>query len=108
MLKNVRDGHFQVVRFGWIGEYNHLGDVARHVPLLQPAEPHRLGRPGVRRADARRRRDVRPEGEHPAVPQGRERARSTAMPKIPLYFYTQSTLVKPWVQGFSANVAAST
>src|SRR5204863_2475555 len=23
MLKNVRDGNFQVVRFGWVADYNH-------------------------------------------------------------------------------------
>ncbi len=74
MLKNVRDGHYQVVRFGWIGEYNHpatwLGTLLSYSPQNRTgwadqefddlmAPPRR--RPIRRRASARsaRRRSGR-------------------------------------------------
>jgi oligopeptide transport system substrate-binding protein len=102
MLKNVRDRNFQIVRFGWIADYDHPHTFLD--TFLSTSPNNRTG------------------WKSPAYDQLVERAASTAdreasiglyreaealaveaMPKIPLYFYTKSTLMKPYVRGFRFN-----
>ncbi|CAN93606.1 MULTISPECIES: ABC transporter substrate-binding protein [Sorangium] len=102
MLKNVRDGHYQVVRFGWIGEYNHpatwLGTLLSYSPQNRTGwadqEFDDLMRAAAATAD--------PKESIRAFRKAEKRALDR-MPKLPLYFYTKSTLVKPWVKGFKGN-----
>ncbi|XYI02867.1 peptide ABC transporter substrate-binding protein [Sorangium sp. So ce1128] len=102
MLKNVRDGHFQVVRFGWIGEYNHpatwLGTLLSYSPQNRTnwadKEFDDLMRAAAATADPKASILMFRKAEKRAV---------DGMAKMPLYFYTKSTLVKPWVKGFVGN-----
>ncbi|WP_437947885.1 peptide ABC transporter substrate-binding protein [Sorangium sp. So ce296] len=102
MLKNVRDGHFQVVRFGWIGEYNHpatwLGTLLSYSPQNRTGWADRefddLMRAAAATSDPKESIRMFRRAEKRAVDR---------MPKMPLYFYTKSTLVKPWVKGFKGN-----
>ncbi|WP_437492415.1 peptide ABC transporter substrate-binding protein [Sorangium sp. So ce1014] len=102
MLKNVRDGNFQVVRFGWIGEYNHpatwLGT------LLSYSPQNRTGWADKEFDDLMRTAAATPgRKESIQVFRRAEKRAVDRMPKLPLYFYTKSTLVKPWVKGFKGN-----
>lgn len=100
MLKNYRDGQFQVMRSGWTAEYNHpltFLDPFRGASLqnqtgwADPAYDEALKRAMATKEPRESARRYR-EAEAIAV---------RAMPRIPLYFYTHSTLRKPWVKGFS-------
>lgn len=102
MLKSVQERNYQVARGGWIAEYNHpqtwLDLFLSYSPQNRNgwADPEydRLVKEAAQIADpARSIRKFR-EAERRAV---------DATPKIPLYFYTKSTLVKPWVKGFRPN-----
>lgn len=102
MLKSAQDGSFQVVRGGWIADYNHpetwLDTFLSYSPQNHSgwADPgfDALVKEAAQTADLalsmRRFRDA-------------EKRAVDAMSKIPFYFYTRSTLVKPWVKGFYAN-----
>jgi oligopeptide transport system substrate-binding protein len=98
MLKNVRDGNFQVVRFGWVADYNHphtwLDTFLSYSPNNRTGwndpEYDALVKRAAAEPDARESIRLYRQAEARAV---------DAMPKLPLYFYTKSTLVKPWVRG---------
>ena len=103
MLKSLRDGHFQVARFGWVADYNHP-HTYMDVFLSYSSNNHtRWGEPrfdqlveeAAATADQRASIQLYRRAEELAVSQ---------MPRIPLYFYTKSTLIKPWVKGFYPNV----
>jgi oligopeptide transport system substrate-binding protein len=102
MLKNVRDGHFQVTRFGWIGEYNHphtwLGTFLSYSPQNRTGWADRqfdgLIREAAAAADPRESIRLYRKAEQRAL---------DGMCKMPLYFYTKSTLIRPWVKGFQGN-----
>ncbi|WP_433936676.1 peptide ABC transporter substrate-binding protein [Sorangium cellulosum] len=102
MLKNVRDGHFQVVRFGWIGEYNHpatwLGTLLSYSPQNRTGWADKEFDDLMRSAAA-----IADPGESIRTFRKAEKRALDGMPKLPLYFYTKSTLVKPWVKGFIGN-----
>ncbi|AUX22638.1 peptide ABC transporter substrate-binding protein [Sorangium cellulosum] len=102
MLKNVRDGGFQVVRFGWGGEYNHpatwLGTFLSYSPQNRTGWADRefdeMMRAAAATADPRESIRLFRKAEQRAV---------DGMAKMPLYFYTKSTLLKPWIKGFEGN-----
>jgi oligopeptide transport system substrate-binding protein len=98
LLNEYHDGHFQVIRLGWSADYDHphtfldlfhTGNTqnstgwsdGRYDALLERA----AAEPDPARSIALYR-----EAEAIAV---------QAMPRIPLYFDTRLTLVKPWVKG---------
>lgn len=104
MIKNLRDGRFQIARFGWVGDYNHphswletfagySGNNWTH--WKDPKFDQML-------AEAAATKD-------PDVSMSRYRdaeARAVeAMPRMPIYFYTKSTLIKPYVRGYYPNAA---
>lgn len=102
MLKNVRDRNFQIVRFGWIADYDHPHTFLDTFLSTSPNNRTGWSSPEfdalVERAAATANReasiDLYRRAEGLAV---------DAMPKIPLYFYTKSTLMKPYVKGFRFN-----
>ncbi len=71
MLKDLRDGNFQVIRLGWLADYNHpqtwLGT------FLSQSPQNRSGWADAEfdEAVAEAARDGRSRGEHPALPGGR-------------------------------------
>jgi oligopeptide transport system substrate-binding protein len=99
MLKNYRDGYFQVMRFGWTADYNHAHTFLDQFLSQSPANNTGWTDPAfdeaVRRAAAEPDRK-----ESIKLYRKAEEIAVAAMPRIPLYFYTKSTLVKPWVKGF--------
>jgi len=99
MLKNARDGNYQIVRSGWTADYNHPHTFLEQFLSTSPqnqtgyADPafdealHKAAMAADRAVSMRLYR----EAEEIAV---------RAMPRLPIFFYTRSTLVKPWVKGF--------
>lgn len=102
MLKNVRDRNFQVARFGWIADYNHphtwLDTLLSYSPNNRTGwvDPtfDTLLKKAAATADTRESMKLYRDAEKIAV---------DAMAKMPIYFYTKNTLVKPWVKGFHFN-----
>ncbi len=102
LLKNQREGRFQVTRSGWAGDYNHphtwlstflTGNPDNHTGWSDE-EFDALVRRAAATADRKESIRLYREAEKRAV---------AAMPKMPLYFYTKSTLLKPWVKGWYPN-----
>ena len=102
MMKTRDARDFQILRGGWMAEYNHPGSFLDTFLSYSPqnytgyADPEadRLIREAASTAD-------------PALSMARyreaEKRLVAARVRIPLYFYTRSTLVKPWVKGFYSN-----
>lgn len=102
LLRNVQEGRFDIARFGWTGDYDHplswLEPFTSASPqngtgFSDPAFDEALAR-AAQAPDARESVEAYVDAEARAV---------DAMPRIPLFFSTRSTLVKPWVRGFSGN-----
>ncbi|MFO0588179.1 MAG: peptide ABC transporter substrate-binding protein [Polyangiaceae bacterium] len=102
MLKTRDARDFQILRGGWMAEYNHPGSFldtflsysSQNYTSYSDPESDRLIREAAATGD-------------PALSMARyreaEKRLVAARARIPLYFYTRSTLVKPWVKGFYAN-----
>lgn len=102
MLKNVRDGHFQVARFGWIGEYNHPHSWL--ATFLSSSPQNRTGWADKEFDELIRTAAATSDLEESIRSYREAEARAVeGMAKLPFYFYTRSTLVKPWVRGFRPN-----
>ncbi|MEM9697132.1 MAG: peptide ABC transporter substrate-binding protein, partial [Myxococcota bacterium] len=103
MLKNLRDGKFTIARFGWTGDYNHP---LSWLETFRSESPNNLGGYGDAEYDRLLDRASRTPDAAAAMRLFRDaEARLVeAMPRLPLYFYTKSTLVKPYVKGFYPNV----
>lgn len=102
MLKNVRDRNFQVVRFGWIGDYDHP---QTWMDTFMAKSPN--NRTGWSSAafealidKARKTADVEASMK---LYREAEKILADEVPKIPLYFYSKTTLVKPYVKGHHFN-----
>lgn len=94
---------WEIMRFGWIGDYN---DAFTFLEIFESAhgqnftgysdpEYDRLIETIAREGDPERRRDLM---------QAAERRVLDAYPVLPIYFYTNKHLVKPYVRGFEANI----
>jgi len=104
MIKNLRDGRFQIARFGWVGDYNHphswletfAGYSGNNWTNWEDTRFDQL------LAEAAATKD-------PDLSMSRYREAEArlveAMPRMPLYFYTKSSLIKPYVRGFYSNSA---
>jgi oligopeptide transport system substrate-binding protein len=102
LLKAHRDGDFQIIRAGQLAEYDHpntflagfAGDSPQnHSGWRDAAFDETLARAAAT-ADPRASIQLYRRAERQAL---------DAMPRIPLYFYARTTLVKPWVKGFRGN-----
>lgn len=101
-LKSLQAHEFQVARQGWIGDYpdphtflelmsSHNGN--NHSAWQDPRYDALLERAN-RQLDPRRRRELLMEAERIAM---------DAVPVLPLYVYTRSELLKPYVRGHAIN-----
>lgn len=101
MLKNLRDGHFQIARSGYTANYNHP-----HTFLdlfLSYSPENRVGWVD-KEYDATIKRALTATGAESIRLYRQAEAMAVAgMGRLPLYFYTKSTLVKPWVKGYYGN-----
>ncbi|MEM6787665.1 MAG: peptide ABC transporter substrate-binding protein [Myxococcota bacterium] len=104
MIKNLRDGRFQIARFGWVGDYNHPHSWLETFAGYSNNNWTRWSDPRFDRLLA----EAASTGD-PVVSMERYRDAESllvdALPRLPLYFYTKSTLIKPYVRGFFANAA---
>jgi oligopeptide transport system substrate-binding protein len=99
MLKSYRDGQFQVIRLGWVADYDHpqtfleqfLSDNPQNQTGWREPRFDEMLRRAAATADPAESIRLYQEAESLAV---------TAMARMPIYFDTRSTLVKPWVKGF--------
>jgi ABC-type oligopeptide transport system substrate-binding subunit len=102
MLKSVRDGQFQVARGGMTGNYDHphtwldmfLSYSPQNWTGWADTEYDALIKAALVAPDAPDRKEsirLYRKAEERAV---------AGMSRLPLYFFTKSTLVKPWVKGF--------
>ncbi len=102
MLKASSDGDFQIVRLGQTAEYDHpntfLAGFRADNPQNRTGWHDELFERTLGRAAATG--DPR---ESIRLYRAAERIAVAAMPRIPLYFYTRSTVVKPWVKGFRGS-----
>ncbi len=102
MQKNVRDGNFQIVRYGWVGEFDHPQTFLETFMAQSPS--NRTGWSSQKfeslMAKARTTSDTT---ESMRLYREAELIPSDEVPKIPLYFYSKTTLVKPYVKGFHFN-----
>ena len=104
MLKNLRDGHFQVSRFGWVADYNHphtyldtfLSYSNNNWTHWEDREFDHLVEKAAATSDPVESMRIYRQAEKRAM---------DAMARLPLYFYTKSTLIKPYVKGFYPNAA---
>lgn len=102
LIKNVRDGHFQVVRYGWTADYNHphtfldtfLSYSQNNHTKWKSAAYDALVEKAARTVDPAASIALYRQAEAIAVAE---------MSKLPIYFYTKSTLIKPWVRGYWDN-----
>ncbi len=102
MLKSYRDGDFQVMRYGQTADYDHpqtflapfvTGNPQNHTGWSDPAFESTM-RDAAEAADPAASIRLYRDAERLAV---------AGRPRLPLYFYTRSTLVKPWVRGFRGS-----
>jgi oligopeptide transport system substrate-binding protein len=102
MLKSIRDGQFQVARLGWVADYNHphtwlgsfLAGSAQNSTGWSDPELDALVAEAARTED--RMESIR-------LYRAAEKKALDAMPRIPLFFRTRSTFVKPWLGGLTGN-----
>ncbi|WP_437900547.1 peptide ABC transporter substrate-binding protein [Sorangium sp. So ce124] len=102
MLKDLRDGNFQVIRLGWLADYNHpqtwLGTFLSQSPQNRSGWADAEFDKAV--AEAAATADL---GESIRRFRAAERRALDGMCRIPLYFEEKPTLVKPWVRGYIPN-----
>jgi oligopeptide transport system substrate-binding protein len=103
MLKSVRDGHFQVARGGMGASYNHPHTFLDMFLSYSPQNPtgwadkefDGLIKAALAAPDRKESIKLYRKAEERAV---------AGMSKLPLYFYTKSTLLKPWLKGYYGTV----
>ena len=103
MLENVRAGKTQVFRSSWVGDFNDAWSFAQllqsgfgiNQPRYSSPRYDALLAAAVAEADVARRRALLEEAE---------RVMLADHPVLPLYFYVNKHLVKPWVRGWTDNV----
>ena len=102
MLKNVRDGFFQVVRFGWVADYNHPQTWLETFTTTSPQNRTGWSSPEFDQLLKKAAATPDPKASMKLFREA-ERVAVDGMAKLPIYFYTRSTLVKPYVGGFVPN-----
>jgi oligopeptide transport system substrate-binding protein len=103
MLKSVRDGQFQVARGGMGANYNHpqtfldmfLSYSPQNATGWADKDFDALIKAALAAPDRKESIKLYRKAEERAV---------AGMSRLPLYFYTKSTLIKPWVKGYYGTV----
>ena len=102
MLKTRDQRNFQIMRGGWAAEYDHPGTWLDTFLSYSPQNNTGYVDPELDQMlkDAAAIADP---AQSIARYRAAEKRAVDAMTRIPLYFYTRSVLVKPWVKGFYPN-----
>lgn len=102
MLKNMRDGNYQIVRMGWFADYNHPQTFLDNFLSFSPNNRTNWKDPAfddlMRRAAA-----TADTAASMQLYRQAERRAVDGMSRLPIYFYTKHTMAKPWLQGFAFN-----
>jgi oligopeptide transport system substrate-binding protein len=104
MIKSIRDGNFQIARFGWIGDYNHphtwldtfLSYSQNNMTRWKSSEFDALLARAAEEGDLDKSIRLYQEAEKVAV---------SAFSRLPIYFYTKHTMSKPYLRGNWPNAA---
>ncbi len=104
MIKSIRDGNFQIARFGWIGDYNHphtwldtyLSYSNNNFTRWKSAAFDTLLDTAAKTGDPKKSIQLYRQAEKLAV---------DATARLPIYFYTKHTMVKPYLKGNWSNGA---
>ena len=104
MLKNIRDGHFQIARFGWIADYNHPHTYADLLYSFSYANHTNWTSAAYDKLVEQAAATAEPL-ESMRLYRDAELLALQSMPRLPLYFYTKSTLIKPYVKGYWPNAS---
>jgi oligopeptide transport system substrate-binding protein len=102
LLRNVQEGRFDIARFGWTGDYDHPLSWLEPFTTSSPQNGTGFSDPSLDEALERAAQLSDPRASIDAYVDAEAKALE-GMPRIPLFFSTRSTLVKPWVRGFSGN-----
>jgi oligopeptide transport system substrate-binding protein len=102
MLQNIREGNYQIARSAWNADYNHphtwldtfLSYSVQNWPRWKSPAFDALVEKAA--ATANQADSIR-------LYRQAEKLALDEMPRLPLYFYTKSTMVKPYVKGFYPN-----
>jgi ABC-type oligopeptide transport system substrate-binding subunit len=102
MLRNVQTGNYQVGRTGWAADYNHPHTFME--TFLSYSAQNWTGWKSPE-FDAQIEQAAATADPVASIQRYRaaEKLALDAMPRLPLYFFTKSTLVKPYVKGFYRN-----
>ncbi|HTJ82546.1 MAG TPA: peptide ABC transporter substrate-binding protein, partial [Polyangiaceae bacterium] len=102
MLKNVRDRNYQIVRFGWVADYDHPQTFMDTFMANSPN--NRTGWANGKFDElVQRARTTADVNESMRQYVEAEKILADEVPKLPLYFYTKTTLIKPYMKGFHFN-----
>lgn len=102
MLKNVRDKNFQVVRFGWIADYDHPQTWMDTFMAKSPNNRTGWSSAPFEALIEKARKTSDPEASMKLYREA-EKILADEVPKMPIYFYSKTTLMKPYVKGFTFN-----
>lgn len=102
MLRDLHDGRFQVARYGWIADYNHPHTFLETFLSTSPENRTGWASPAFDEALRGAAATVDPV-ESMRRYRGAERLAVEGMAKIPLYFFTEPSLIKPYVKGYHGN-----
>lgn len=104
MLKSMRDGNFQIARFGWIGDYNHphtwldtfLSYSNNNWTRWKSSEFDGLLQRAAEEGDPEKSIRMYRDAEKLAV---------ESFARLPIYFYTKLTMMKPYLKGNWVNAS---
>ena len=99
MLNRYREGQFQIIRLGWTADYDHPQTFLEQFLSGNPQNQSGWGDPRFDEALKQAAATAEPV-ESIRLYRKAEAIALEAMPRLPLYFDSRSTLVKPWVKGF--------
>ena len=102
MIKNLRDGNFQLARFGWTGDYNHPHTWMDTFLSYSANNFTNHENPAFDALVAKAASEANPQ-ESIRLYREAEALIAADMCRLPLYFYTKSTLVKPHLKGYWGN-----
>ena len=102
MVDEVNAGRYQIARGGWIADYNHPHTFLETFRSASPQNTTGWSDPALDAALDEAARAVDPL-ESMRLYRRAEGLALDGSARIPLFFMTAATLVKPWVKGFYGN-----
>jgi oligopeptide transport system substrate-binding protein len=99
MMKSIREGRFQVARFGWVAEFNHPHTWLSAFTSNHPGNPTGCADPAFDALLAQAASTADP-GESIRLYRKAEAMALEDMCRMPIYFRARSTMTKPWLKGY--------